>query len=164
MVLHKSITKSPGLIFYKILKIKIHFSKSHVWVSWDLSIIVFRCCFTYTLVQVQLLFQFSITLVFQLPVKKRGFKNWFLINTTLKNIILACLESSPSKIAGKKFQAFLFVSFSGFWGSKIKVLSHSKFQKKLFFTSLSSLLLFDRSLKNLTIYFSMQPVKSSKHP
>ena len=43
----------------------------------------------------------------------------------LKNLILTSLERSLSRIAIKKFAAFLFVCFLSYWGSKM--LSCSKF-------------------------------------
>ena len=55
----------------------------------------------------------------------------------------------------KRFPAFIFVSFSSYWRSKM--LSLSTFQKDAFCSIFSSLLLFDRFFKNLTIFPYSQP-------
>ena len=112
--------------------------------SLESSITIQDIIILHTLVQVQLLFQFSDILVdehlvfLEKEASKIDFQLYFsnfwnpgpnldplnLQKMPSKNLILACLERSPSTTAGKKdFQPF-FVSFSSYWDSKM--VSHSK--------------------------------------
>ena len=79
----------------------------------------------------------------------------------LNNLIWACLEKGPSRIAGEKVCSLfcLFLRLLGFRNAIIQ-----NFESNAFCSMFSSLLLFDRFVKKLTIYFSTQPTKSTEHP
>ena len=75
----------------------------------------------------------------------------------LKNLILACLEKSLSRICGL---SFCLSQVIGVWNAIWLKIS---MKKKCFLIHFQQPITFWYIFKNLTIYFSIQPTKSSGH-